>query len=96
MVVEAPCFESKTHIKLVTSWLCPLLLCEQDKAASYMDSEIHTEVAMKGLGRGKKRLQDIIVEFQPQTDEMFMVDKRTHTYTHTHTHTHTHTEHSLN
>ena len=31
---KAPCSESETHIKLVKSWLCPLLVCKQDKAAS--------------------------------------------------------------
>ena len=50
---------------------------------------IHTEVSMKELGRGKKRLQHNIVVLYPglptQTDEAFKVDGRKHTHTHTHT-----------
>ena len=53
---------------------------------------IHTEVSMKELGRGNKRLQHNIVDLYPglptQTDEAFKVDGRKHTRTHTHTHTH--------
>ena len=48
---------------------------------------IHTEVSMKELGRGNKRLQHNIVDLYPglptQTDEAFKVDGRTHTHTHT-------------
>ena len=51
---------------------------------------IHTEVSMKELGRGNKRLQHNIVDLYPglptQTDEAFKVDGRKHTHTHTHTH----------
>ena len=37
---------------VVNSWLCLLLVCEQGKVA-----RLGAKVAMKGLGRGKKRLQ---------------------------------------
>ena len=36
---------------VVNSWLCPLLVCEQDKVASWRSSALHSEVAMKGLDR---------------------------------------------
>ena len=42
---------------LVNSWLCLLLVCEQDKEA-----RLSAEVAMKGLRRRKKSLQHNIVE----------------------------------
>ena len=61
-------------------------MCEQDKAASYKSWALHIKVAMKGHGRGKKRLQHnivdlILLEFQPETDEAFTVAgrKRAHT-----------------
>ena len=68
------------HIKLVKSSLCPLLVCEHDKATIWKGSVLDTNVSMKGLGKGKKRLQhnivDLHLEFQPQTDEVFTVDGR--------------------
>ena len=89
--MKAPYFESETQIKLVKSWLCPLLVCEQDKAASKKGSVLHTTVVMKGLGRENKSLQHSIIDLSPgiptQTDEAFTVDERKHTHTHTHTHT---------
>ena len=42
---------------IVNSWLCLLLVCEQDKVA-----RLGAKVAMKGLGKGKKRLQYNIVD----------------------------------
>ena len=45
---------------LVNWWLCLLLVCEQDKVA-----RLGAKVAMKGLGRGKKRLQHNIVDLFP-------------------------------
>ena len=74
---------------LVKSWLCLLLVCEQDKVA-----RLSAKVAMKGLGRGKKRLSTTSLIYSLtfqlfQTDEVFMVNGRE---THTHTHTHTHTQ----
>ena len=45
---------------LVNSWLCLLLVCEQDRVA-----KLGAVVAMKGLVRGKKRLQHNIVDLFP-------------------------------
>ena len=45
---------------LINWWLCLLLVCEQDKVA-----RLGAKVAMKGLGRGKKRLQHNIVDLFP-------------------------------
>ena len=45
---------------LVNSWICLLLVCEQDKVA-----RLGAKVAMKRLGRGKKRLQRNIVDLSP-------------------------------
>ena len=47
----------QARLTLVNSWLCLLLVCEQDIVAKLGD-----KVAMKGLGRGKKRLQHNIVD----------------------------------
>ena len=61
---------------------------------------LHSKVAMKGLGIGKKRLQHKIVDLitsisidRVEADEDFTIngDKHTHTNTHIHTHTHTNT-----
>ena len=43
---------------------------------------LHTKVAMKGIGRGKKSLQHSIVDLFPG------IQKYTHAHTRTHTHTH--------
>ena len=53
---------------------------------------------MKGLGRGKKRLEHNAVDLIPgiqliQTDSAFTVNGRKHTHTHTQTHTHAHITH---
>ena len=61
-IMKIQCFESETYVTLVKSWFCPPLVCEQDKAAGQKGSVLHTKVAMKGLGRGKKRLQQNIVD----------------------------------
>ena len=45
---------------LVNSWVCLLLECERDKVAM-----LGAKVAMKGLGREKKRLQHNIVDLFP-------------------------------
>ena len=45
---------------LVKSWFCLLLVYEQDKVA-----RLGAKVTMKGLGRGKKRLQHNIVDLFP-------------------------------
>ena len=50
---------------LVNSWFFPLLMCEQDKVTSYTGSVLHSKVAMKGLGRRKKRHQYNIVDLFP-------------------------------
>ena len=69
----------KARRTLVKSWLCPLLVCEQDKVDSWKGLVLHSKVAMKGLVIGKKRLQHNIVDlslaFQLiQTDETFTVN----------------------
>ena len=46
---------------LAKSWLCPLLVSEQDKATRKKGSVLHSKVATKGLGRRKKHLQHNIV-----------------------------------
>ena len=50
----------QARLTLVNSWLCLLLVCEQDIVAKLGD-----KVAMKGLGRVKKRLQHNIFDLFP-------------------------------
>ena len=50
----------KVKCSLVNSWLCLLLVCEQDKVA-----RVGAKITMKKLGRGKKRLQHNIVDLFP-------------------------------
>ena len=75
----------KARRTLVKSWLCPILVCEQDKVDSWKGLVLHSKVAMKGLVIGKKRLQHNIVDlslaFQLiQTDETFTVNVHKHTH----------------
>ena len=58
-------YVSKARRTLFKLWLCPLLVYQQDKVATSKGSVLHAKVAMKGLGRGKKRLQHNIVDLFP-------------------------------
>ena len=86
----------KARRTLPKTWLCPLVVCEQDKVASWcLGLVFHSEVAMKGLGGEKKRIEHNILDLFPdiptiQKNETFTVNRRKHAHTHTHTHTHTH------
>ena len=83
--MKAPYFESKTHINLVKSCLCPLLVCEQAirKALWFI-----LKYRWRNLAEESNVFNTTSLicppEFQPQTDEAFTVDGRKHTHTHTH------------
>ena len=60
--MKALYFESEMHSSLSKSWLCPLLVCKQDKVTSQKGLVLHSKVVMKGLGTGKKYLQRNITD----------------------------------
>ena len=83
-------FESETHIlKLVKSWLFPVLVREQDKVARMKGSKGWRDLTEK---RNVFNTTSLIspLEFQPQTYQAFTMDGRKHTHKHTHIHTYTH------
>ena len=55
----------KARSTLGMSWLCPVLVCEQDNVASQKDSVLPSKVAMKKLGRAKKNLKQKTVDLFP-------------------------------
>ena len=83
----------KARRTLAKSWL---KVCEQDKEGTQKGLVLHSKVAMKGLGGGKKHLQQNIVDHSKlaqlaqlafqliQTDETFTVNGRKYTHTYTH------------
>ena len=76
----------KVRLILDKSWLCPLLVCEQDKVGSKKGSVLPSKVGIKGLGGGKKRLQHNIVDLflDSPTDEDEAFTMNGHKYTHRH------------
>ena len=56
--IESSLWQARRTI--VNSWLCQLVVCEQDKVA-----RMGAKVVMKRLGRGKKRPQHNIVDLFP-------------------------------
>ena len=52
----------KARRTLATSWLCPLLVHEQDKVVRQKGLVLHSKVAIKGFGRRNKRLQHNIFD----------------------------------
>ena len=84
----------KVRRTLAKSWLCPLLVCEQDKVASYKGLVLILKwqwrdlVEKRSVFNTTSLICSLIFQLF-QTDETFTVNGRKHTHTDRHTHTHT-------